>query len=416
MADLPLRKLAEDATTITLGWDPVYGGVGYRFSREKGGGKASHTWDPSRSSVRFAKDSAWYKVDALTLAASGEYPPPPPPPVTGRLLFMPKLGPATDSYLNGADTARKAYVNDKLDMPMAYVDNWASWLPSQQYFDIEVGAYNRNHPDHSGAPPLTDQQKAWICKDDKGTLLFIRWGSSVNGQLPQYAADWGNPDFRNYAKGVVNSILAKHPGVHFDDANSWPNLGYGNGSSAPAFDSHGKPISREQWADNLCTLLEEIRAEHPQAFLSANQWWSDSYPKNDGSDPYVQRTAKAMSMMAKEQGLTDTGLTGGTGQWSIDRLFKWADAIHAAGANVWWMSYASSAADVEANCAAYWCTWQPGDSLSGGSWWQTWPTVYDIDLGDPKGPYTYTGGVHRREFTRGHVEVASDRTGRVVAA
>jgi hypothetical protein len=75
-AGLTLRKLSEDATTITLGWDPV-AGIGYRFTRSAANGRYSHTWDPTRSSARFSKDSGWYAVEAMGLSASGVYPPPP---------------------------------------------------------------------------------------------------------------------------------------------------------------------------------------------------------------------------------------------------------------------------------------------------------------------------------------------------
>jgi Right handed beta helix region len=70
---LPLHVVSETATTITLGWTPVPG-LGYRFSRSAGGGKFSHTWDATRDSVRFSRDSDWYKVEALTAGPFGEHP------------------------------------------------------------------------------------------------------------------------------------------------------------------------------------------------------------------------------------------------------------------------------------------------------------------------------------------------------
>ena len=79
---LTLTKIAETNSTITLGWIPVPGAIGYRFTAEKQA-KPSHTWDPTRDSVKFSKGSAWYKVEALGVAAVGQYPvidPPPPPP------------------------------------------------------------------------------------------------------------------------------------------------------------------------------------------------------------------------------------------------------------------------------------------------------------------------------------------------
>jgi hypothetical protein len=82
---LTLTKLSETASTITLGWAPVPGAVGYRFTAEQQA-KPSHTWDPTRTSVRFSKGSAWYKVEALGVEEEGEYPTATPPPSSGSKL------------------------------------------------------------------------------------------------------------------------------------------------------------------------------------------------------------------------------------------------------------------------------------------------------------------------------------------
>lgn len=83
MADLTLRKVAETATTITVGWDTVPGAVGFRFT---GGGIISHTWDGTRTTVKFAKTSVPFTVEALVAGVKGTWPqatPPPPPPPVG---------------------------------------------------------------------------------------------------------------------------------------------------------------------------------------------------------------------------------------------------------------------------------------------------------------------------------------------
>jgi hypothetical protein len=74
MSALPLRVVAQTSTTITLAWEPVPGARGYRLSREKGAGRYSHTWDGARSQARFARDSDWYKVEALSIPAVGVFP------------------------------------------------------------------------------------------------------------------------------------------------------------------------------------------------------------------------------------------------------------------------------------------------------------------------------------------------------
>lgn len=74
MTNLPLTRIGETATTITFGWAPVPGCVGYRFSRSAAPGKFSVSWSPAKSSVTFSKDSAAYYVEALGTAAVGRYP------------------------------------------------------------------------------------------------------------------------------------------------------------------------------------------------------------------------------------------------------------------------------------------------------------------------------------------------------
>jgi hypothetical protein len=79
---LPLTKISETASKITLGWTPVPGAVGYRFQSDTQAPKWSHTFDATRSQVTFSKATT-YKVEALGVEAAGAFPgvaPPPPPP------------------------------------------------------------------------------------------------------------------------------------------------------------------------------------------------------------------------------------------------------------------------------------------------------------------------------------------------
>lgn len=69
---LPLTVLSETATTVTVGWTPPAGAVGYRFRRN--GGKWSHTWDGSLSSTRFAKPYDKIEVEALSVLYRGDLP------------------------------------------------------------------------------------------------------------------------------------------------------------------------------------------------------------------------------------------------------------------------------------------------------------------------------------------------------
>lgn len=69
---LPLAIISQDSTTITLGWTPPPGAAGYRFRKD--GGKWSHTWDGSRSTVKFGKPYARLEVEVLHVLAKGDLP------------------------------------------------------------------------------------------------------------------------------------------------------------------------------------------------------------------------------------------------------------------------------------------------------------------------------------------------------
>ena len=79
---MKLTKTAETASTITLSWEQVPDAVGYRFIVD---GKTSHTWDPTRTSVKVSKGAERVSVEALGALDIGVYPPTttPPEPPTG---------------------------------------------------------------------------------------------------------------------------------------------------------------------------------------------------------------------------------------------------------------------------------------------------------------------------------------------
>lgn len=81
---ITLRKKSETTSTITLEWDAVPGAVGYRFQSSTTAPKWSHTFDPTRTEIKFSK-AASYKVEALGVKDAGVYPTvtPPEPPTGG---------------------------------------------------------------------------------------------------------------------------------------------------------------------------------------------------------------------------------------------------------------------------------------------------------------------------------------------
>jgi hypothetical protein len=132
--DLPLTKISETATTITLGWTPT-GDRGYRFTREKANGAWSSTWDPTVKQATFTKDSAWYKVEALGAVAGGQYPAAGTPKVTSSLA---------DEQIVTAPVIWEAKVSGFVAPPTDvnfYVDNALKWTEHTPpyYFNGDPG-------------------------------------------------------------------------------------------------------------------------------------------------------------------------------------------------------------------------------------------------------------------------------------
>jgi hypothetical protein len=73
---LILHKISETATTITLGWVPPPGAIGYVFYRD--GARVSNTWDGTKASIKIEK-AAKIEVEAVGSLAKGVWPMPAPP-------------------------------------------------------------------------------------------------------------------------------------------------------------------------------------------------------------------------------------------------------------------------------------------------------------------------------------------------
>lgn len=74
---IALSKVAETSSTITLGWTAVPNVIGYRFTVD---GKISHTFDPTRTTVKVSKEADRVLVEALGVQDSGVWPATEPPP------------------------------------------------------------------------------------------------------------------------------------------------------------------------------------------------------------------------------------------------------------------------------------------------------------------------------------------------
>lgn len=81
---MEVQKIAETNTTITLGWTPVPGCIGYVLYVD--GKRTSNTWDATKDNWRVSKGAQEYKIVALGVEDQGVYPTVTPPLPTGNRL------------------------------------------------------------------------------------------------------------------------------------------------------------------------------------------------------------------------------------------------------------------------------------------------------------------------------------------
>lgn len=162
--NLSLAVLSETASKITLGWVPVPGAAGYRFQSSATAPKWSHTWDPMRSQVTFAR-ADWYRVEALGVEAAGEYPAPTKLPLALRL-------PAKFHIWGGNEQAKMA----ECDL---VVCSFTSSADPRLARETNPGLIALSHPALDPFHPDWTQRKGFAWTYGGG----LRWWAGVNDTL-----------------------------------------------------------------------------------------------------------------------------------------------------------------------------------------------------------------------------------------
>jgi Hypothetical glycosyl hydrolase family 15/Bacterial Ig domain len=319
----------------------------------------------------------------------------------GDVQFAEFTGSSTDSYTNNPTSSQQQWMRDHWTRAVVYSSYWDSrlgWYPNGWGYLDSYAIYRTS--------TLATQHPDWILKDAGGNNLYIPWGCS-GGVCPQYAADIGNPAWRQYFIGRVQTLAALgYKGVFIDDVNMDRNVGNGSGQQVAPIDPRtGAAMTDSQWKLYFADFLEQVRAAVPGLEIVHNSVWFAGGGAHDATQPEVVRQIRAADWVNIERGFTDGGLTGGTGSWSVFALMRYIDNVHSYGANVILMSYAGDAAAAEYNLAGYLLVSNGRDltSTSYGSLPGSWWSAYDTDLGDAKGGRYQWNGVWRRDFTNGFV-------------
>lgn len=277
-----------------------------------------------------------------------------------------------------------------------YFDSRTSWYPNAWAYRDAYAVYNGN--------PLVQQHPEWILKDNTGKKLYIPWGCS-GGTCPQYAGNFANAGFRQNWIEEARAMLAHgYKGLYLDDVNMDFRVSNGWGETvAPIDPATGRPMSEETWRQYLAQFMEQIRAAFPGVEIVHNVIWYSDQPIRL-SDPYIQREIQAASVVSLERGVDDAGLTGGTGEWSLEAFLSFIDGVHSLGRAVSLGNSSNNEQGRTYDLAAYFLVSNGSDSVNvewatPREWWPGW----EMQLGAATGARYHWKGLLRRDFANGYV-------------
>jgi hypothetical protein len=323
------------------------------------------------------------------------------PGSAGHILYLEKTSPNTDKYTNNPTAATQQWMRDHWDRAYVFSPYWdgkLSWFPNSWVYKDSYAIYTSS--------ALATQHPDWILKDGSGNKLYIPFGCG-GGTCPQYAADIGSPAWRqNYidiAKGLIDQ---GYKGIFVDDVNMDFRVGNGSGTSVTPIDPRtGVAMTQADWRRYFAEFMEQLRTAIPNAEIIHNAIWYAGGGNHDASDPYIAREIKAADFIDLERGINDSGLTGGTGTFSLGTFFNYVNIVHSYGANVIYQSYAIDLPAMEYNLAGYLLTNSGKDYVTtqGSEAPNNWWPAYDLDLGNAAGNRYIWNGVWRRDFDNGFV-------------
>ncbi len=357
--------------------------------------------------VATATDGVKAEVSATVTVANGAPPPPPPPPSgtssAGRVLYVaPKASGTMVSFIDNSTSTQRQWMRDHWQRAIEDGGGWwdskVSWYPNVWAYVDSYAIYNPS--------ALATQHPEWILKDSAGKKLYIPWGCS-GGTCPQYAADIGNPAYRQDYINRAKALITKgYKGIFADDVNMDITVGDSSGQRITPIDPRtGAPMTDAAWKSYFATFMEQLRSAIPTAEIVHNAVWFSAGGQHDATQPDIVREIKAADYVNLERGFLDGGLTGGTGVWSVFAFMRFIDNVHVYGRHVVLQSYANDTTSAEYNLAGYFLINDGRDYVSStlGSLQSNWWNGYATDLGDATSGRYQWNGVWRRDFTKGFV-------------
>jgi hypothetical protein len=244
----------------------------------------------------------------------------------GTVSFFVDADSSFDTWTRAPNASQQQWMREhysRMQAYSSYFDDRLSWFPA-------AWAYKDSYaikPDMQ----VFDEHPEWILRDAGGSLLYIPFACS-GGTCPQFAADVGNPAFRNWWIAELRATLAAgYRGVWIDDVNMEWRISDGNGDFVnPINPRTNQPMTLGEWRQDLAGFLEQIRAELPDIEIAHNIIWY-AIPSDD---PQILRGFAAADYLNLERGITDRGIRNGSGRFGFETFLALVDRAHAMGTKV----------------------------------------------------------------------------------
>lgn len=314
----------------------------------------------------------------------------------GSVNFVMRTSSAFDAYTYSPSQNNVSWMNQhfwRLQTTSPYWDSRLSWFRNAwTYNDLYSTWYGNGNP-------VIQQHPDWVLKDQWGNWLYLPFACNGNN-CSQWALDPGNQNFRNWWISNIKAQMSHgYKGIWIDDVNLEWRTGDGSGNIVLPYDPRtGQTMTIDNWRKYIVEFLEQIRAALPNIEIVHNSLW---FAAGGTSNPYVTRQIKACDYINVERGIDDSGLTGGTGQWSVNALLSYIDTVHSLGKHVVFDEYGFYG---DYQTAAYFLVSNGGDGLGNQAvtpdhWW----SGYDVKLGNALGGRYTWNGLLRRDFQNGIV-------------
>jgi len=326
----------------------------------------------------------------------------------GHVNFFKQSGASDDPYTTNPSSAAISFMNSHWVRLLTYCGYWnsgnkLSWFSNAWSYLDSYAIYS--DPTNTMYAQLIAHHPNWVLRDSSGNPLYIPWDCS-GGTCPQYAANITDPNgFRAWWISQAQALFTQSPpfkGIFIDDVNlDLSRVSDGNGNPVTPIDPNtGALMTNTAWRTYFADFMAQVRAALPDIEIVHNSLWF-----LDWTDSNIQREIQAADWINSERGVNDSGLTGGTGYWSLDRLLRFVDNVHSNGKGVVLDGEVPLSATDPAReySVANYLLISTGRDLVGDmsetptNWWPG----FDTDLGSALGPRYVWQALWRRDFAGG---------------